>query len=225
MIVFEHFIMEGMNRLEAHAERLVRATHPETKRHEDVELILSAIEGDFSRLKKLLPPLKTDRIDAVARHIHFVRKGLREGNEGWVQGNASDIKKVDVPELRKKIQDYFQGFHFLPQELRAEVVPLLEAGEFDSAVRKAFLVLKEKAVKRHRMPKAHDGQDMASFLFSSTGVIKVHADEKRRKAFHDFASGFFRFFRNEFMHELGAGERASSQCALVVIAFMLERME
>jgi hypothetical protein len=75
------------------------------------------------------------------------------------------------------------------------------------------------------MPKNLDGEDMVNFLFSEPGQVKVHDDEKKRKAFRDFASGFFRYFRNEYMHDLGADEQASAQCALSMLVFFTRKLE
>ena len=225
MIVFEHLILQVLARLETDAERLCQEVHRKGKRHDEIELVLAAIERELSRFEKLSPPIKTDRIAAIHRHIGWVRRGIREGSNAWIEGNSDDIKDNDVRLLKEKIGTYFQHCEFLPLEMRAEIAPLLDSGEYDSAVRKAFLVVKQKAIDKYEMPKNLDGEDMVNFLFSESGKVKVHDDEKKRKAFRDLASGFFRFFRNEYMHGLGADEQASAQCALSILMFLLQKVE
>jgi hypothetical protein len=97
--------------------------------------------------------------------------------------------------------------------------------KYDSAVRKAFLVIKQKASTKYHMSAQLDGEDMVNFLFSESGKLRVHKDEKKRKAFRDFVSGFFRFFRNEFMHDLSADEHVPVQCTLATAVFILQHMD
>jgi hypothetical protein len=224
MLVFEHIIQNQLEQLAVQADQLSKEVHRKRKRPREIELLLSAIEDAFSKLLKLMPPIKTDRVEAVRRHVAFVRGGLKENRVDWIEGNANDLKQFDIPTLKLKSGAYFREFAFLPPELRDEVAPLLENGEHDSAVRKAFLVIKQKAITKYHMPAQLDGEDMV-FLFSESGKIRVHEDEKKRKAFRDFVSGFFRFFRNEFMHDLSADEHVPVQCALATAVFILQLMD
>ena len=221
MLVFEHIIQDQLDQLAVQAARLSKEVHRKRKRPSEIESLLSAIEGMFSKLVKLIPPIKTDRVEAVRRHIWFVRKGLKENQVAWIEGNADDLKQFDIPTFRLQIGAYFKEFAFLPPELRDEVAPLLENGEHDSAMRKAFLVIKQKAITKYHMSAQLDGEDMVNFLFSESGKLRVHEDEKKRKAFRDFVSGFFRFFRNEFMHDLSADEHVPVQCTLATAVFIL----
>lgn len=226
MILFEHVITELLQQLDANAERLSKEVHRKKLRFDDIERDLSSIEEDFSILEKLLPPIRTDRIEAIHRHIGFVRKGMSDDIEKWIRGNADDIKKLDIPEIKEKVASFFREFGFLPADLGLEIAPLLASGEYDSAVRKAFLVLKKKAVEKYQMPENYDGEKMVHFLFDAeTGKIRLHDDEKKRKAFRDFASGFFRFFRNEYMHNLGTDIQTSAQCILSVIIYVLRVLD
>ena len=167
--------------------------------YEEVELKVELLKSKFEELKRFISHLKTDRISAFGRHISFIIKNPYTYGEG----NLSDIINSDLPTIKQLYYEDLKASPHLDIELRMECENLILNCEYDSAIRKAFIVLKERAVKKFDLPNNIDGDVLVKKLFApESGLILIDDDLKKRREFMNYCTGLFGYFRNSFAHNL-----------------------
>ena len=114
-----------------------------------------------------------------------------------------DILNYDLPKLQSEYTAYLKSNPHLDWMLRKECESLLVQGEFDSAIRKAFIVLKERAVK----------------------LYKIDPDKDKRIAFRNFVSSLFGYYRNLYAHNLRQDSEAAAEVVFSSINYILKVME
>lgn len=145
MIIMEYIIAEQFDNLEDAALSLSKSLNePELDRPE-IEFKTKLLENKFNELMRLLPSLQTDRGAAFHRHLAFIKNHMST----YGKCNIEDIVKYDIPIIQKTYYEYLKQFPHLDSELRSECETLITNGEYDSALRKAFLVIKERAVHQY----------------------------------------------------------------------------
>jgi len=181
------------------ANSLLKNLRDEEIDYEEVEYKIEIIKRDFIQLEKLLGHLKTDRFGAFYRHLGFIIKDPYKFGEH----NALDIINNDLPEIQKLFYEGLRNSPYLDKGLREECESLILNCEFDSAVRKAFIIFKERAINKFNLPSNLDGEDLINKLFSpDKGLIQVSPEVDKRKAFRNYCSGLYGYFRNSYAHNL-----------------------
>ena len=180
------------------------------------------MEKNFQQLQRFLCDLETDRFVAFERHIGFIKKdAIRFG-----RGNLRDILINDLPEIKRKYMERLKTYPHLDFQLKKECENLMINGEFDSVIRKAFIVFKDRAVKNFNLPCNLDGEALVNRLFHhDNGLIEVSAERSKRKAFKDFCVGLFQYYRNDFAHNLGENPEHSVEIVLSSINMFLRMMD
>ena len=84
--------------------------------------------------------------------------------------------------------------------LRKDLLPLLEAHAFDSAIRKAMVVLKTRVCNKLNLTLEIDGQDLVNKVFGRNTVFVPHLSELQREACRGLFAGLYALIRNRYMH-------------------------
>jgi hypothetical protein len=135
------------------------------------------------------------------RHLHFLKYWLDCGDK---QGCFSDVKDIvfnDLPTaLKNLVKSTPQDSHF-DQNLRDAVFPLVQGGHYDSAIRKAFIVLSDRLRRAFGVVEEHvDGEALANMVFGKGRKIPVVLDEAKKQCYRNLISGFYGVYRNKFAH-------------------------
>lgn len=219
MIILEYRIAEIFEELEKHAKSLEKTLNESSLDHEEFDLKINLFENKLQELMKLFPQINSS---GIRRHLHFVKNYTKE----YGKYNLNDIIKSDIPNIKKAYYEHLKKFSHLDGELRMKCENLLVNGEFDSAIRKAFIVIKDRAVKLYNAPMDMDGEDLVNYLFSrGSGKIKIDNDEKKQTAFRDFCSSLFRVFRNQYAHNLVEGPQYVTEAILATVNMILKIMD
>lgn len=155
-----------------------------------------------SEVEKMLnvSGLGWEQCGSLSRHLHFLEYYL---NRGQKKGGYSDVKDIvfyDLPEALKNIINSSSSETHFDQQLRDAVFPLVQGGHYDSAIRKAFVVLTERLRRAFGVTEELDGDDLINLVFGKGGKIPVALDDGKKQAFRNMISGFYGVYRNKYAH-------------------------
>jgi hypothetical protein len=219
MIIIEYQIAEIFEDLENYAKSLQKTLAQKEIDSEEIKIKIRLVQEKFSQLKKCIPDIKNSNFE---RHLSFVINRTKE----WGKHNIDDIINLDIPDIKKAYYENLKKFPYLDNKLRSECENLLLNSEFDSAVRKAFVVLKDRAVKKYNAPSDIDGESLVNYLFSySSGKVVVDSDKKKQTEFRNFCSNFFKIFRNNYAHNLVKDPHYVIESVLATINMILKIMD
>lgn len=222
MIILEYKIEELFNFLFKTGNSLYKTIRENEIDWEEIELKTSLMKTTFDQLCKFLDGIKTDRISAFYRHISFVLKDPK----AYGEANLKDIMDYDLPKIKELYLEKLKSFPYLDRQLKDECENLLINCEYDSVIRKAFVVFKDRAVKQFNLPNNLDGEILVNRLFSpDKGLIQVSVEKDKREAFRDFCVGLFKYFRNAYAHNLIDNPEYVVETVISAINMILKTMD
>jgi hypothetical protein len=164
------------------------------------ELLLDAqaLDARVENLATMLP----DRIMAggALRHTRWMLHWLGRGDVDSCRGDIVDIVEHDLPGTLKKVREWANGLAYVDADLRQDIAPLIRTRQFDSAIRKAFVVLKARLCARFGLDAKLDGVDLVNTLFGRNAPHFPDLDPALRQAYRDLFAGVFGVLRNRFAH-------------------------
>ncbi|MGI6608935.1 MAG: TIGR02391 family protein [Limnochordia bacterium] len=136
----------------------------------------------------------------LGRHLHFMAYYLDRNDKAASYADAKDIVFSDLPTgLRKLIKDNPEESH-LDERLNASVMPLVRGGYYDSAIRKAFVVLTDRLRRSFGPDDALDGELLVNAVFGGKGTVDISLDDATKQAYRNLFSGFYGVYRNRYAH-------------------------
>jgi hypothetical protein len=85
-------------------------------------------------------------------------------------------------------------------DLRRDILPLIRFCQFDSAIRKAFVILKTRLCRKFDLDEKLDGDDLVNELFGSKSTRFPEMSPGERAAYRNLFAGMFGLLRNRFAH-------------------------
>lgn len=136
----------------------------------------------------------------LGRHLNFLHRYLKLNDKASCAQDARDIVFFDLPTaLRNLVVKSVDDAHF-DQRLRDSVMPLIQGGHYDSAVRKVFVVLTDRLRRAFGVTEQIDGDELVNLVFGKGGKILVAIDDSQKQAMRNLISGFYGVYRNRFSH-------------------------
>ncbi|MEW5902861.1 MAG: TIGR02391 family protein [Pseudomonadota bacterium] len=136
----------------------------------------------------------------LGRHLTFLQRYLKNNEKENCAQDVKDIVFFDLPTaLRNLVANAADDKHF-DQRLKDGVTPLMNGGHYDSAIRKAFVVLTDRLRRAFGVAEEIDGDDLINLVFGKGGKIPVALDDAKKQAFRNLISGFYGIYRNRFAH-------------------------
>jgi hypothetical protein len=136
----------------------------------------------------------------LGRHLTFLHHYLKSNDKVSCAQDARDILFFDLPAtLRNIVAKFADDTHF-DQRLRDAVIPLMQGGHYDSAVRKVFVVLTDRLRRAFGVSEQIDGDDLVNLVFGKGGKIPVALDDSAKQAMRNLISGFYGVYRNRYSH-------------------------
>jgi len=136
----------------------------------------------------------------LGRHLHFMDYYLKRNDK---EGCAADIRDIVFYDLPTALKNLISGAttesHF-DQKLRDAVLPLIQGGHYDSAIRKAFIVLTERLRRAFGVTDKIDGDDLVNLVFGKGGKIPVALEDSKKQSYRNLISGFYGVYRNKYAH-------------------------
>ena len=222
MLLYEYKVRDEFERVWDLAERIKAKFENEAKVSEilqDRELLKTAYE----QLIRLLP----EDVDAgnFDRHIGFIHYYLERDAPDSCQGDIEDICKLDLPALERAFQDWCASHSHYDAEFSEKISELLMGWHLDSAVRKAFVLLKTRLVTTFDLSSDLDGQDLVNQVFGNKGYLAGKIPESERESMRNLLAGMFGVFRNRYGHTDVEPEWHEVEAILSMINWVLKRID
>lgn len=223
MFLYEYRIRDEFDRVKQYAENL-RAKFTAGASPEELLLDRDNLATLSGNLEDLLPEEVRGR-SGLERHLAWMQLRLREGKPDLCRGDIEDTCLIDLPTLEKHFRDWCASSIHYDQELVEKVSDLLIGREFDSAIRKAFVILKTRLVSRFGVPNDLDGAPLANRLFSQSGNLASTLDASERQAMRDLLAGLYGIYRNKYGHQDIKAPWHEADAVLSMINFILKRID
>ncbi|MEW8252568.1 MAG: TIGR02391 family protein [Candidatus Thiodiazotropha sp.] len=136
----------------------------------------------------------------AGRHVHFMIHYLERDRINSCTQDITDIIEHDLPEGESTVRQWANNLAYVDADLRNELRTLVRTGQFDSAIRKAFVVLKERICTKYDFSNDMDGADLINKLFGSSSEYFSEMHPKEKQAHRDLFAGLFGLVRNRYAH-------------------------
>lgn len=178
--------------------RVVREKFAAGRAADELLLDARALEARIENLATMLP----DRRMALGalRHADWMVHWLGQGDVTRCESDIIDIVERDLPGTLKAVRDWANKLTHVDADLRQDLAPLIRTRQFDSAIRKAFVVLKTRLCERFGLDGKLDGVDLVNTVFGRNSPHLSDLDPALRQAYRDLFAGVFGVLRNRFAH-------------------------
>jgi len=136
----------------------------------------------------------------LSRHLTFLNRYLEKGDKISCSQDIKDILFTDLPALLRVLISKSEENNHLDLKLRDGVIPLINGGHHDSAIRKVFILLTERLRRIFNINSPIDGDDLINKIFGSNSKLCGNLNEDQKQAMRNLLSGFYGVFRNNFAH-------------------------
>lgn len=166
---------------------------------EGLKLLQTNLEIEIEKFLNLTG-LEMSDCGSLGRHLHFMSYYFDKGNKSSAEQDIRDIVFFDLPAgLRKLITTGSVESHF-DQHLKDAVYPLLQGGHFDSAIRKAFVILTDRLRRAFAVTEDLDGEQLVNYVFGARAEIPLAMDDSKKQQYRNLIGGFYGVYRNRFAH-------------------------
>lgn len=136
----------------------------------------------------------------LARHLTFLGYYLKRNDKAGCAQDIKDILLFDLPVALRNLISRSADDQNFDQRLKDAVIPLINAGHYDSAVRKVFVILTERLRRAFGVQEQIDGEDLVNLVFGKGGKIPIALEDQQKQAFRNLISGFYGVYRNRYAH-------------------------
>ena len=222
MLLYDAKVREELGRTKEIAER-IRDKVRNKQEAADILGDLPILESAYKQLQNSLP----DKIQAsrVGQHLGFAKYYLKRSDHRGALSNIDDICDYDLPEVEKNFQTWSLDQSHYDSELAKKIGPLLIQRQWDSAVRKAFVILKERMVKAFAASSSIDGRDLVNEVFGKNGFLHGKIPEGERESMRNLLDGLFGVFRNSYGHRDLEPEWYETEAVLSMVNWTLKTMD
>ena len=163
--------------------------------------ILNEAKGVYDRLQglqDLVPP--SQALNSAVSHASWLVKRVGEDLKSCSEGDVADLIQRDLPGIYESVYAWLERPPFLDAQLLKALSPLITINQLDSAVRKAFVLLKDRLVRKFGLDATKDGPDLVNLVFGAKSIYLTTMDASEKQAYRDFFSGLFGLMRNRYAH-------------------------
>ncbi len=169
--------------------------------------------------------LDWDETGNLGRHIHFLRYYLDSGDKEACRGDIRDIIFEDLPETLRLIVTRKPTASHFDTNLRNSVLSLIDGGHYDSAVRKAFVILTDRLRRAFGIVDSIDGEKLVNVVFGSGGKLPTALSDSEKRSYRDLLSGFYGVYRNRFAHNDVCPSITEAQAIVEMVNIFLGEIE
>jgi len=194
------YVDEVLREIAATAEyaRIVRQKFEQGRPAEELLLDAKALHARAVSLDAMMP--ENADTGNLLRHTHFMVYWLGRDDIGSCAQDIVDIVDHDLPHCKAEVEKWSRELVYVDAELRDQVLPLLRTKQFDSAIRKAFVILKARLCAKFGLDEAQDGVPLINQIFGANSQHMTHLDPGEKQAYRDLFAGLFGLLRNKFAH-------------------------
>jgi Protein of unknown function (Hypoth_ymh) len=189
------------------------------------ELLLDA-ESLSQRLIAVIEQLPDPAMSGNSRrHLSWLVAELKKDRFDSCKSDIDDLVNNDIPRTIEKIEQWAKDMAYMDKELRDAVVPLIRTRHFDSAIRKAFVILTDRLRSTYSLPLNTDGEGLVNMVFGKNSTHHPSMDAGKKQAHRDWMSGLYGVIRNKFVHGNHEPTIAELEAALSSVNLCLQIIE
>ena len=197
MLIYVDELITELDELEQYA-RLVEEKFAQSWPAPELHLDSRTIKRRVENLLAMLP--EGVGSGNLRRHAHFLEYWLAAGNTSNCADDIRDIVASDIPTCRRSIQRWSEKLEYVDVELRKQVSPLIRTRQFDSAIRKAFVILKSRLCRKFSLDESQDGAKLINTIFAQNSPHIPELNDGEKQAYRDYFAGLFGLLRNKYAH-------------------------
>lgn len=162
----------------------------------------SNLKQEVERLNSF-SEFESEKYGNLRRHLHFLEYYLKLNQKDNCKDDIKDIILYDLPTTFKNIVLMFSNMENIDQQLRISISSLIDAKQYDSAIRKLFIILSERLRNIFRVDDKEDGEKLINEIFgkNSEYSIKLELDEEQKTSYRNLLSGLYGLYRNKYAHK------------------------
>jgi len=221
MLLYEYKVRDEFKWVRDLAER-IRAKFESGAKASELLLDSELLNAGYEQLMRLLP--EGINGDNFKRHLSFMKFYLERDALDSCRGDIEDICKLDLPTLERSFQNWCASYQHYDAEFSAKIGELLIERHLDSAVRKAFVLLKDRLIRTFGLSSDLDGRDLVNQVFGKTGYLVGRISEPERESMRNLLDGLFGLFRNIYSHTDVEPEWYEAEAVLSMINWVLKRI-
>lgn len=167
---------------------------------EAAELLLDAkvLNARVENLYAMLPEGRM--IGNALRHTGFMIRYLERNDVRSCASDITDICEYDLPSVSKAMREWSSKLAWVDADLRRDILPLIRFCQFDSAIRKAFVILKTRLCCKFDLDEKIDGEELVNAIFAPKSPHLPHLSQGEKAAYRNLFAGMFGLVRNRFAH-------------------------
>ena len=170
--------------------------------------------------------VKTYSDNGLSRHMHWIKRRLREGIPAACSSDPIDIARNDIPAMLKRFEGWYQQRVTVDGEVEQRIRPLMEAGQLNAAAREAWAIFKTRMVKRFELSKDLDGQPLVQALFGTKGGATAELlSNKEMEAYSNLFKGLYALYRNPVAHNDLPSNPEETEAVIVMINLAIVKIE
>ncbi len=177
---------------------------------------------------KLLSALPSDAgIDSriLRRHLGWIDRWLKMNAPWNCAHDPIDIVRSDIPGVLKQFDKWYASQSVLDQDLSARLIPFIESGQLNAAVREARPIFKTRMVDRFGISGAIDGHKLVVAIFGPDGATAGLLPDKEREGYLNLFKGLYALSRNPLSHNDIRPNPAEVDATLFLISATLAKIE
>lgn len=222
MLLYEYQVRDEFARVRELAQR-VQAKFDAKADPEDLLHDSEFLGAAYKQLCRMLPNGVTG--GNFTRHVGFMETYLKKGQPDNCRDDIDDICSLDLPALEKAFRDWAAGQQHYDAEFAEKLGRLLAEQHLDSAVRKAFVLLKERLVRTFGTNRDLDGRDLVNQIFGSKGILAGRIPEPERESMRNFLDGLYGVFRNRYDHGDVEPDWSEAEAVLSTVNWVLRKLD
>ncbi len=220
MLIYEYRVRDEFLLLREYAAN-VRDKFQREAPPEDLLLDAKSLQAHYNRLNSMLPEQVQGKSNA-GRHIGFMEYYLEKNDREACRSDIEELCERDITDLENAFQAWCKNPDHYDSELVQAISDLLAHRQLDSAIRKAFIVLKERLCKRFRVSRELDGPDLVNKIFGKNSDVIKTLTEADRQSVRDLLAGLYGVFRNRFAHRDEEPSWAEADAIISMINHVLQ---
>jgi hypothetical protein len=197
MLIYVDEMMQEIDYISEYA-KIVQAKFKAGR--EASELLLDA-KSLHLRVQSLATMLPDEQMAFEARRhcswmVHFLEKNQIDRCEE----DIDLVVEQDLPETTRRLKEWSNKLVYVDADLRQEIAPLIRTRQFDSAIRKVFVVLKTRLCQKFSIGEDVDGVHLVNQIFGPKSVHLPDLSPAEKQNYRDLFAGLFGLLRNRFAH-------------------------
>ena len=197
MLIYIEEILGEIDSVREYA-KIIKEKFDQGRSAEELLLDARGLDKRLDYLYSIIP--EGCSLGNAGRHAHFMIHYLERNNISSCSQDIIDIIEHDLPTGEEQIRQWANSLSYVDADLRNEIRVLIRTGQFDSAIRKAFVILKDRICDKYGLPRDMDGVDLINKLFGSNSEYFSYMHPREKQAHRDLFSGMFGLVRNRFAH-------------------------